>query len=268
MAAGKWFWPFLLVVLLAGCASGGTTPHRIALLGPFEGRLREIGYNAYYAMQLALADLNGAVVLVAVDDGGSPEQAASRARALATDASIGAVLLIGPHATTAEVQRAARADQSLVLIGDWGQGPVVANAVFLSAPEMRAHIDVKIVEITTAATMPLPLTLDETGALVEFTALRGNPDRVVVFSTGRLPDPAFTARYQEQSVFAPAPNLLAMQAYDALGLAAHALDQAKPIHSVTFEGLLGRYSFQDGYWVERTLRRFTYDGATLVQNPP
>src|SRR5690349_2126250 len=53
-----WLW-FALGCFLSGCA---ITPHeltpRIALLAPFEGRYREVGYNAYYAVRLAFVDAN------------------------------------------------------------------------------------------------------------------------------------------------------------------------------------------------------------------
>jgi ABC-type branched-subunit amino acid transport system substrate-binding protein len=77
----------VLMGMVVGC--GATRSYaitRIALLAPFEGRYREVGYNAYYAALLALGESGSTQIeLLAVDDGGSPATAAQRAAALARD---------------------------------------------------------------------------------------------------------------------------------------------------------------------------------------
>ena len=48
---------FLLLLALALTACGASNPElpgKIALLAPFEGQYREIGYNALYAVRLAI----------------------------------------------------------------------------------------------------------------------------------------------------------------------------------------------------------------------
>ncbi|MCS7070642.1 MAG: hypothetical protein NZM00_03995, partial [Anaerolinea sp.] len=60
----------IAIALLTGCTVHQTAP-RIALIAPFEGRYREVGYNALYAARLALADAESGVQLLPLDDGGS-----------------------------------------------------------------------------------------------------------------------------------------------------------------------------------------------------
>ncbi|MCS6834635.1 MAG: hypothetical protein NZ750_01280 [Anaerolineae bacterium] len=84
----------LLLALLTGCTS--TPPIlSIGLLGPFEGRHRRQGYEALYAVRLALADSGTEYHLLALDDGGTLESAEQRAAALALDQSVVHVLLVG-----------------------------------------------------------------------------------------------------------------------------------------------------------------------------
>lgn len=92
----------LLVVLGAflavGCASVEPVV-KVGLVAPFEGRHREIGYDAIYSARLAVREINAAggvaghrVSLVALDDRGDPELARQAAASLATDPGVIAVL--------------------------------------------------------------------------------------------------------------------------------------------------------------------------------
>ncbi len=87
-------WPlcFLLSALaLVGCTV--TKPIiKIGLVAPFEGLYRDVGYDALYAVKLALGEWNEAggvegymVELVALDDSGDPAQAPGRASELILD---------------------------------------------------------------------------------------------------------------------------------------------------------------------------------------
>ena len=124
-----------LILMLTGCAIQRTPPLvRIALLAPFEGADRAIGYEALYAARLALnesaddADLafwdfgidvqiwaNDTIELLPLDSGDG--QAADRARALAGDPLVIAVLLVGVDPDD-EVLRAAFGDLPVMYIGD------------------------------------------------------------------------------------------------------------------------------------------------------
>ncbi|MBI3242058.1 MAG: ABC transporter substrate-binding protein [Chloroflexi bacterium] len=68
---------------------------KIGLVGPFEGRYREIGQEIIYAARLAVREANEAggvagysIELVAFDDGGDAAQAEEQARKLATDPQV------------------------------------------------------------------------------------------------------------------------------------------------------------------------------------
>lgn len=83
---------FLLSALaLVGCAV--TKPIiKIGLVAPFEGVYRDVGYDALYAVKLALREWNEAggvegymVELVALDDSGDPDQAPEQASELILD---------------------------------------------------------------------------------------------------------------------------------------------------------------------------------------
>ena len=82
----------------AGC--GGVRPVvKFGLVAPFEGRYRRVGYDAIYAARLAVRERNAAggvggyrVELVAYDDGGEAQAAAERARQLALDPQVVAVM--------------------------------------------------------------------------------------------------------------------------------------------------------------------------------
>jgi ABC-type branched-subunit amino acid transport system substrate-binding protein len=90
-------WLFVLCLVLATCA-GCAAPkptYKIALVGPFEGRLRQIGYDAFPAMRIALRDQinaggigNAFVTFVAYNDNGDPAAAERVARNVALDPEV------------------------------------------------------------------------------------------------------------------------------------------------------------------------------------
>ncbi|MDT8306097.1 MAG: ABC transporter substrate-binding protein, partial [Anaerolineae bacterium] len=98
----------LLVVFAAGCRSVPPTV-KIGLVAPFEGRWRDVGYDAIYAARLAVREVNenGGVAgyrveLVALDDRGDPQLAAEAAATLAADPAL--IVAMGhwlPHTTSA-----------------------------------------------------------------------------------------------------------------------------------------------------------------------
>jgi hypothetical protein len=96
-----------LLVSLAGCAIIQTPPiTKIVLLAPFEGEQRDLGYNALYAVRLALSDANAQNIdFLAIDDGGTPQNAQDRALALQQDSAVRAILLLGDRTTQPDVQK-------------------------------------------------------------------------------------------------------------------------------------------------------------------
>ena len=86
------------LMLVSACSS--TRPViKFGLVAPFEGRYRPIGYDAIYAARLAVRERNTSggvgnyrVELVAYDDGGDAQAATERARQLALDPQVVAVI--------------------------------------------------------------------------------------------------------------------------------------------------------------------------------
>jgi ABC-type branched-subunit amino acid transport system substrate-binding protein len=91
---------FEICHLIFVSACGSTHPViKFGLVAPFEGRYRPIGYDAIYAARLAVRERNASggvggyrVELVAYDDGGDAPSAVERARQLALDPQVAAVI--------------------------------------------------------------------------------------------------------------------------------------------------------------------------------
>lgn len=185
---------FIFSVL--GCAVARTeSTTRIALLAPFEGRYREMGYEALYAARLALQESGRTdVELLPIDDGGTPASAVDRARALAQDPQVIGALLLGFSATEPATIDALQAIP-LVELGDW-----------------RTPTS----DIMAVAQQNAPFTCGELCALMQFPKLRPTLAGITVVSSAHLPDEDFKNRYLASADFAPEPRLIAMLTYDAL----------------------------------------------------
>jgi ABC-type branched-subunit amino acid transport system substrate-binding protein len=90
-----------LPALAACCPPGGAKPTvKIGLAAPFEGRQRDLGYEALYALRLAVRQRNEAggvggrylVEMVALNDFDEPEAALEQAHKMAVDPDVLAVL--------------------------------------------------------------------------------------------------------------------------------------------------------------------------------
>lgn len=94
-------------LLLAACLPVTRPGVKIALVAPFEGRYRDVGYEVIYAARLAVreANANGGVAgysveLLALDDSGDPEMAVAQARKVAADPQVVSVIGHWLDATT------------------------------------------------------------------------------------------------------------------------------------------------------------------------
>ena len=94
-------------LLLAACLPVTRPVVKIALVAPFEGRYRDVGYEVIYAVRLAVreANANGGVAgysveLLALDDSGDPEMAVAQARKVAADPQVVGVIGHWLDATT------------------------------------------------------------------------------------------------------------------------------------------------------------------------
>lgn len=210
-----------LLTLLCGCALNGRAlpPKYVALLAPFEGRGREIGYQAFYALRLALAEASPAqpLALLAVDDGGSPQAAHLRAQAITQNQDVLAVIVLGLPATDPGVLATLHAGGLAVIVaGSWGvDGRSQQIITFASAETERLLADMPRRSITEWTRAPAPLLGGEMLALPQFAQLRSDLSGVALVSSAGLPDRDFSTRYRAVDPFAPQPGLIAVAAYEA-----------------------------------------------------
>ncbi len=237
----------LLTMSLAACGKGeASQPKKIALLAPFEGQYREIGYNALYALRLAFADVAPSnAQLLAVDDGGTSASAIARIRALNLDPAVAAVIAIGPQATHPAAQLAN--DKPLILVGNWGHDRADEDSFYASDRDLsksRGSGDLDM--------------------LAQTYALADDPAKLRFYSSGSLPDEAFRQRYLNSALYAPAPNPLATLTYDIGRLALSAIINGTAISATEHHGLTGRIRFEAGYWADAPRNRFRYEGDRLI----
>ncbi len=277
----------LLVYLSTSCAVTRPTL-TLALVAPFEGRYREVGYEINSAVRLAIreANQNGGVggysiTLLALDDSGAPPAAAEQARKVSADPNVIAVL--GHWLTSPTLAAAPIYDENGI--------PFIATT---AAPLPPSAFRLWLTEDTYLNTLPdslhCPLPCDSLenldwlqsasrqppSAIVgpalwqqpQFTRLA--PDRaegVYVLAPAPLPadssDPDFAARYRAISSGVE-PRSLAVLAYDATRLVFDAIARdAKTRGSATragvaaaladsrFPGLSGPIRFDSNHnWVE------------------
>lgn len=252
-----------LLLLLAACAP---TPQivRLALLAPFEGRYREIGYNALYAARLALADAAN-VELLPIDDGGTPTSAVDRAHALAGDPQVIGAVVLG-YAAAASETLAAFGDVPVLVVGNWGAEPISDAVFILSSSEIQVS---PTLSITDAARLDAPLVGSEVLALEQFPKLRESLAEVSILSSASPPDAEFISRYKGDDPFAPEPGLLATLTYDAFRLLLANSDSRPALRdalaTAEYTGLNGLISFQNGWWANAPIYEYVYDGTALVR---
>ena len=242
---------FLLLLLAAVSAGCGVLaprlPRKIALLAPFEGQFRAIGYNALYAARLAFSDAAPSdLQLLPIDDGGALAAAVARVKALNADPAVAAVIALGPAATHASAQAAN--DKPLILLGNWGH----------DIADEQSHY---------AANARLAQTRSSGDLLLLVQARGRDQDRrsAVFRSSGALPDSRFSERYLASAQYAPPPNLLATLTYDIFRLALKAVAAGEAISEAHYSGINGLIRFEDGYWVDAPVNYYRYEGDQLVR---
>lgn len=236
----------LLTMQLAAC--GALQPmeiRKIALLAPFEGQYRELGYNALYALRLAMseADLDN-VQLLSVDDGGDLSSASARIRALNLDSAVVAIIALGEAATHPSTQRSN--DKAMILIGNWGHNRADEDSLYATDQE-RAESGARD-DLLIARQM---ISGDETPQ--EFFK-----------SNGSLAEAAFAARYVDGGQDIPRPNWLASLTYDLALLALVSIADERDLSDVALDGLNGKISFADGYWQDAPIHQYRFQGGDLV----
>jgi ABC-type branched-subunit amino acid transport system substrate-binding protein len=266
-----WGWLALLVLALAagcGTAKPGSIS-RIALLAPFEGRYREVGYNAYYAVKLALSDYGrNDIEFVAVDDGGSVQSAVRRARALTNDPLLKAVIVMGYNATDQATQVAFK-NIPVLIVGDWVTKPESQNTFLLTNPQIASLMSIPQDErdVTDMANLDGAVLGNEVLALEQYPLLAPASRQITAISSGSLPDANFIQRYGNSAEFTPPPGLLATLTYDATHLLLQAImsaensDLTTVLENIYYTGLNGNIQFEDGYWIDAPIHYFGYDNS-------
>lgn len=126
------WWALIFSLIFVGCSFQATPLLiKIGLVAPFEGQYRNIGYDALWAVKLAVQEVNSAggvggyrVELVALNDNADPQQAWEQARELARDPQVMGV--IGHF----------REDTALAALDAYHQAGLVLIAPAVSALEL------------------------------------------------------------------------------------------------------------------------------------
>lgn len=237
----------MLAIALTGCgALNPELPGKIALLAPFEGQYRDIGYNALYAVRLAFGDAQPPnLQLLAADDGGTGASAVARVRALNLDPAVLAIIALGPVATDPSAQMAN--DKPLIMIGNWGHNRADEDSLYAAnAQQAKAR---------------------ERGDLDLLNLARQRADDAAsdsYVSSGAPPDADFRERYLNSAQYAPAPNWLATLTFDIARLTLAALADGSAISATEYRGFNGLIRFENGYWADAPLNRYRLDGDQLV----
>jgi len=281
---GIWALRFgVLSFLLSACVASTRPALKIGLVGPFEGRYREIGQEIIYAARLAVREANEAggiggysVELVAFDDGGDPAQAEEQARKLATDPQVvgtmgnwlePTTLAAAPVLAAAEVPFLATAaspdlDPSAFRLWPTASALQAAlpGAAFCPTPcNSLENLDWLTYNLQ-PPTSNLQLAGPPLWGLTQFPRLAGeSAEGVYVVAPAPLPtdsvNPAFAERYRAISQGVE-PRFLAVLAYDATQLLFAAIRQGiktngsptragvlTALTQLNYDGLSGRFSF-------------------------
>lgn len=246
------FFPALvfMMLLLSACAAVPPSPLKIALLAPFEGQYREIGYEALYAAQLSLHESASpsSYIILPLDDGGTEVTARERAKALTYESSVVFVLALGPYATATDVQ-AAYGDLPVLMVGYWPSSPARENIAALTA-------DLRDVLPTVSDPTLYPdegLVGAELLSLPQFDVREG----CTVWSSAHPIDEAFATRYAAMNQFAPPPRLITPLVYDAVSIAVKTVQEGLLLRDVDITGINGTIAFdENGYWRDAEVHQY------------
>ena len=136
-----------IFVMLHGCASVAPTL-KIGLVGPFEGKNREVGYDVIYSARLAIREINESggigpyrLALVALDDGGDVAMAAETAASFVVDPGVMAVIGHWLPGTTAAGEAVYDAE-SLPFVPAGQESVNAVEPASLPAEFRRAYADI------------------------------------------------------------------------------------------------------------------------------
>ena len=263
----KSFFYVALMLCLAGCALYKTeTISKIALIAPFEGQYREIGYDALYATRLALAE-NGisGIDLLAIDDGGRIETATLRMQAIMQDPSIVAVIASGRYATS-ENALAVIQDLPVLIPGHWNANAAGDTVYMLSNGEIASMLNFEG-DLSAIPDSEQEIIGSEMLALAQVPDLLDDVSNIQIYSSASLPDVDFRERYLNSAEFAPEPGLTASLSYDAMAIILQSIQTNTLIDDITYEGINGQIKFENGYWLDAPIHLFEYEDMRLIHIP-
>ncbi len=249
----------MLMTIVSACSIVKTQPiSKIALLAPFEGQYREIGYDALYSVRLAFAETNTTEIdLLAIDDGGTVELATQRIEALNRDPSIIAIIALGQFSTSPEAQSALD-NKPMLIVGYWGHSVANASSYMLAPSTIESLLDNSDNEADLIFGGEL-LSLSQIPIVTEnFEALR-------VVSSSTLASETFRENYLASAEFAPEPSLVATLTYDASNIVLEAIQTNTPISEINYEGINGSFRFEDNYWVDAPVHIYQYDNSGILE---
>lgn len=259
-----------LLLLLTGCLPPRLPPVvKIGLVAPFEGRYRDLGYDAIYAARLAARQLNAAggiegwqLELVAYDDRGAPDLAQTAARNLMVDPDV--VAVIGHY-------RAESTAAAQPLYAETGLAHIAVGA-YPPAPGAAWHLS------------PAPDRLEAAAREQAAQAVLWLPDTEGRYITP-YPRPqdlddagAWIAAYVAMGPHVPAPGVYALPTYDAVyvlaqAIAANLQAEGRPTRAgilaalpgAVHEGRLGRIAWHDGrFWEAAPLYLYEVENGGVV----
>ena len=252
----------LSMLVLSSCAVvQSDSVRKIALVAPFEGRYREIGYNALYAIRLGMQySRTQDIHLIAVDDGGNVESARDRMNALNLNPDVEAIIVLGQFASHPDVQQVN--DKPLIIIGNWGHD--IADDDTLMASHADITNQASNIQDITALNLNEPTVGNDLFMLEQVPDLYDDLTQLDIISSGSLPNAEFSERFINSDLYVPDPNLLATLTYDMSRLVIEAIQTNTAIDDIIYSGLNGEIHFADGYWQEAPLHHYHYEDGELV----
>ncbi len=235
----------VLALLLACTACLAPQPTvKIALVAPFEGRLRQIGYGAFPAMRLAIRQAAAEaprVTFIAYNDDGDPAKAARIAHNVARDPEVVAVIgHLALSTTLAALAVYTQAGLPVIVPTLPAQAVPFDPLVFRLGPD---PISTRHVVRTARCDL-----LDDTWSATGLPACASDAPPVAELPAAQRALAGFT-----EISLGPPPGPRAIVAYDATMLVIRAIQQAggqptragvaAALRRVRYDGLLGRINF-------------------------
>jgi ABC-type branched-subunit amino acid transport system substrate-binding protein len=269
----------LALGVLSACAPVARPAVKIGLVGPFEGRYRDTGYEVIYAVRLAVREANQrglggyGLELLSLDDSGEADMALTQAKKMATDPQVVGVVGHWLDETTLAAAPA-YAEAGLPLLATT-PSPQLHSAAFRLWPS-QSNLVALIRPDWKRSARPFEPGWGQTPFWSD-----GGP-RLYLLAPAPMPadtpDPAFAQRYRALSNGVE-PNAYAVLAYDAARLLCDAITRdvaahgrptragvAAALRESNRAGLSGTIRFDaDQAWAGAAGRVYGFEGGQVVE---